>query len=151
MRELFRDPYLSALYDSAGQILWSVRSTEPFPSIEQGVKSWSLICDTFDRVGRAGRCYMSDLRAGPARNDPEFEQAIFKLLPRLHAGFLRNAVLVRMAVGALQIQRHARKDGITRLVTTNEEEALHYLRTGLLEVAEAHSEATRKPSEKSRK
>lgn len=151
MRELFRDPYLCVLYDPAGQIFWSVRSTEPFPSVEQGVKSWSLVSDTMDRAGRAGRCYLSDLRAGPARNDPEFEQAIGKLLPKLHAGFVRNAVLVRMAVGALQIQRHARQDGVARLVTSNEQEALHFLRTGSLEAADAHPETTRPPSTKSRK
>lgn len=79
---------------------------------------------------RVGRCYLSDLRAGPARDVPDFEQAIFKLMPRVHAGFVRSAVLVRMAVGALQIQRHARQDGFARLGTTNAEEAPHDHRTG---------------------
>ncbi len=45
----------------------------------------------------------------------------------LHRGFRRNAVLVRLAVAVLQIRRHAREDGIERLVTDSEDEALAYL------------------------
>ena len=71
-----------------------------------------------------------DLRLGPARNDPDFEKAMRKVVARLHNGFRRNAVLVRMAAGALQIRRHAREDGVERLVTDSEEAAQSYLRDG---------------------
>ena len=46
---------------------------------------------------------------------------IFGLLP---------AVLVKLAIGALQIKRHAKGDGIDRLITSSEQEALAYLRDG---------------------
>ncbi len=128
VQELWSDQYLRVFAEDHEPIYRSVRTSEPFPSVHQGVLSWSSVATTFDRFGRHKHCYLSDLRAGPARNDPEFEQAMASLLPRIHAGFLRNAVLVRMAVGALQIQRHARADGVSRLITSDEIEALAYLR-----------------------
>jgi hypothetical protein len=133
MRELSSSPYVRIRLEDGERIFRTVRSSEPFPSVADLVKSWTQVIETFDRIGRAGRCYLSDLRDGPARNDPEFERAMLSLLPRLHAGFLRNAVLVRLAVGALQIQRHARTDGQARLVTMDEAEALAYLRAAFVD------------------
>ena len=68
------------------------------------------------------------MRLAPARNDPEFEKTVTALLPAVHAGFLRNAVLAKLAVGALQIRRLAKSDGIERLITSSEDEALRYLK-----------------------
>ncbi len=104
------------------------RTSEPFPNLQAVRAGYESVIEAFDRVGREGRCLLSDLRAGPARNDPEFERIVIPMIPLLHVGFLRNAILVQLAVGALQIKRHAKSDGVERLITSSEEEALRYLK-----------------------
>ncbi len=124
MQEVLRNAYFVVAVDEKVALI--TRSSEPFPTVEESTKAWLGVSAALDRAGRAGRCLLSDLRLGPARNDPAFERAVLALLPRIHRGFTKNAVLVRLAVGALQIRRHAREDGIERLVTDSEEAAYAY-------------------------
>ena len=91
------------------------------------VARWMEVSEVLDRAGRTGRVLLCDLRLSPPRNDPEFERTMSQVVPKIHQGFARNAVVVRMAAGALQVRRHAQQDGIERLITDSEEEALEYL------------------------
>jgi len=127
-RQVLQNPYFIIRFDDAERIVRMWRTSEPFPNLSAVRMGWQSVIDTCDQIGRSGRCLLSDLRAGPARNDPEFEKIVTALIPAVHAGFLRNAILVKMAVGALQIKRHAKSDGIERLITSSEEEALRYLK-----------------------
>jgi hypothetical protein len=68
-----------------------------------------------------------DLRAGPSRNDPEFEQLAKRFRHELFSIFRRSAVLVRMAAGLMQLSRYARSDGLGTGVFTSEAEAIAYL------------------------
>lgn len=126
--DVLHSAYFRVRVDPRSQLVQLWRSPEPFPSLEAARDAWLSVVAALDRGGRTGRCLLSDLRDGPARNDPAYEQITLQIVPRVHAGFLRNAILVRMAVGALQIKRHAKGDGIERLITSNEEEAVAYLR-----------------------
>ncbi len=58
-----------------------------------------------------------DLRAAPGRNDDAYETAVAPYRRRLLASAGRVAVLVRTRVGALQVARHAREDGLDVFVT----------------------------------
>jgi|SRR5215471_3583493 len=58
-----------------------------------------------------------DTRCGPSRNDPAFEQAVGQHRGKLLRGFDKIAVVVATAAGRLQIQRHAKTDGMNVLVT----------------------------------
>jgi hypothetical protein len=129
MQEVLHSPYLIVEVDK--QVARITRTSTPFPSVEAVTQGWQEVCAALDKAGRTGRCLLSDLRLGPARNDPAFERAVIAILPNVHRGFVRNAVLVRLAVGALQIRRHAREDGIERLVTDNEEAAYAYFSEAL--------------------
>jgi len=126
--EILRTPYFVVRFDAAEKIVRMWRSSEPFPNLESVTQGWLELVAGLDRLGRSGRCLLADLRDGPARNDPAFEQAVLQVVPRVHAGYLRNAILVKLAAGALQIKRHAKSDGIERLITSSEDEALAYLR-----------------------
>ena len=132
LREILRTPYLVMHVDDSAQLVRMQRTSEPFPSLDEVRSGWLGVIDACDRAGRRGRCFLGDMRLGPARNDPAFEQIVLPLIPHVHKGFVRNAVLVKMAVGALQIKRHAKSDGVERLITSSEEEALQYLREGSL-------------------
>jgi hypothetical protein len=72
-----------------------------------------------------------DSRAPVGRNDPEFEQAMASLRPRIDHQFVRIGVLVRSAVGALQMRRWVSSDGIERITGTNEAELEEVLKSGL--------------------
>ena len=69
------------------------------------------------QVVRAGQ---PDLRAAPGRNDAEFEKLMDDLRPSWLRSFKKVGVLVKSTVGALQIRRYARTDGIERLISSDE-------------------------------
>lgn len=130
MWEALRNAYFVVTVDDPAQLITITRTAVPFSSAQEAMTEWEAVNAALDRAGRKERSLLADLRLGPARNDPDFEKAMRKVVARLHNGFRRNAVLVRMAAGLLQIRRHAREDGIDRLVTDSEEAALAYLREG---------------------
>lgn len=130
MWEALRNAYVVVTVDDKAKLVRITRTAAPFPSAQELLAQWEEVNTALDRIGRKGRSLLADLRLGPARNDPDSEQAMRKVVSKLHHGFQRNAVLVRMAAGLLQIRRHAREDGIDRLVTDSEEAALAYLREG---------------------
>ncbi|MCU0657887.1 MAG: hypothetical protein MUF64_22285, partial [Polyangiaceae bacterium] len=70
------------------------------------------------------------LREAPPRNDPTFEQGMGVYRSRMMRPFGRVATLVRSAVGKLQVRRHMQDDGVSCLVTQDEQEALRYLEGG---------------------
>jgi len=128
--ELYRDEYLVLLGDPRGPLLRGVRTDRPWPSLEALESSYDGLIAAIDRFGRRGRVMLTDMRAAPGRNDPAFEAAVGVIKPRLYAGMARIAVLVRTSIGALQIKRLVQEDGIERLVTTDEGEALSHLLGG---------------------
>jgi hypothetical protein len=70
-----------------------------------------------------------DLPAAVGRNDPEFEVALRHRRQELFRSFARSCVLVRTAVGRLQVQRHIEEDGFAAsvLVFIDEAEATRWL------------------------
>lgn len=126
--QVLQSPYFIIRVDDADRIVQIRRTSEPFPHLSAVHTGWKSVIDTCNQIGRVGRSLLLDMRLAPARNDPEFEKTVTALLPAVHAGFLRNAVLAKLAVGALQIRRLAKSDGIERLITSSEEEALRYLK-----------------------
>ena len=53
-----------------------------------------------------------DMREGPMRNDPEYEQRLHRSVVRLVAGFRRVAILMQTSVGLLQASRLRRERGL---------------------------------------
>lgn len=54
---------------------------------------------------------LMDMREGPLRNDPEYEQRLQRSVVRLVAGFRRVALLMQTSVGVLQAGRLRRENG----------------------------------------
>ncbi|MEM6294022.1 MAG: hypothetical protein AAGA54_22280 [Myxococcota bacterium] len=69
-----------------------------------------------------------DLRRGLGRNDVEFEQRLAARRKELFMRFRRSALLVRTAVGQLQVRRHMEADGVEPAVFLDETEAVAWLR-----------------------
>lgn len=128
--EVFRNEYSVIFMDPKGPLVRSVRSDVPFPALEELERSVQDTVRVYDEIGRQGRVLLSDLRAVQGRNDEAFEDRMLKLRPKLYGGFLRVGILVRSSVGALQIKRMVREDGIDRMVMTDETGLLEYLLHG---------------------
>lgn len=128
--EVYRDEFMTISLDSNGPLVRQVRSDVPFRSFDALERSVGQVIRLFDEIGRGNRSLLCDFRAVQGRNDPQFEERMVKLRPRLYGGFIRVGVLVRSSVGALQIKRFVQEDGIPRVVMTDEAALLEYLLHG---------------------
>lgn len=70
-----------------------------------------------------------DLREAMGRNDPDFERQLTARRQELFRHFSRACVVVRTAVGRLQVQRHIEEDGFSAYVRVfcDEDEARGWL------------------------
>lgn len=90
----------------------------------------TAMLDTMHGLAREELGLIVDTRQAIGRSDDEFEAVMNELRPRLVHGFRRVAVLVKSAVGRLQVQRLGKSDGISdrMRVTLDEVEALEFVR-----------------------
>jgi hypothetical protein len=125
MGELFRNDYFVVEH----------RQGEPFIRVVRTRKAYPSVADTAAAVDEVSaalkssvvRRVLMDLRGGPpGRNDPQFEEATQRWRRDLGKTFERRAVLVKSAVGKLQVQRlNGGADQI--VVTQDENEAVRFL------------------------
>jgi hypothetical protein len=126
-KQVFQNTHFTVFVDESIGLVRTVRNDKPFESLEEVEAVIGELIDALDRLGRERYVLLSDTRAAPGRNDPQFEATIQRLRPRWLGGFRKVGVLVKSAVGMLQIQRYARQDGLSRLVSNDEAELLKYL------------------------
>ena len=126
-RELYRDSYVSMLLDEGQKLIRFTRSAQPFPDLEAPRQTYETVIPLAERFTRLGFNLLTDLRAAPGRNDPAFEAVMGPLRSRLQAPFARRATLVATAVGAMQVRRLTKEDGMERMVSSDEAELLRYL------------------------
>lgn len=124
---VWQNDHYAVLVDAQLGIVWNVRSSKPYASLEELDTVMVAVFRCMDGMDRPRYSLLLDIRAGPGRNDPEFEAAIARIRPRWFQGFRRIGILVQTVVGTLQIQRYARQDGIKRLITSDEAALLRYL------------------------
>ncbi|KFA86746.1 hypothetical protein [Archangium violaceum] len=127
MKQIFRNEYFTALVDEGTGIVRNIRGDKPFTSMRDLEVSFEGLIKALDDLGRARHTLLIDIRAAPGRNDPEFEAALQRFRLRWIGGFRKVGVLVQSAVGLLQVKRYAKQDGVTRLVTDDEDELVRYL------------------------
>ncbi|MDI1481640.1 hypothetical protein [Polyangium sp. y55x31] len=121
-------PYHLVETDGSGHILIMRRTSRDYPDTWMMEQDLEAVLAAFDEIGRDRRKLLVDLREGPRRNDPLFEETMRRFRPRLFRGFRGAAIIVKTAVGALQVKRHLREDGAGAEVFHDEAEALEYLR-----------------------
>lgn len=126
-RRVFHNEHFTVLVDERLSLVRIVRSDRPFASIPELEASYAQLIPALDALGRTRYALLSDFRAAHGRNDPEFEAALHRVRPLWLRGFRKVGVLVKSAVGLLQIQRYAKQDDMKRLVSTDEAELLEYL------------------------
>jgi hypothetical protein len=125
---LLETPYMVVDIDPTGLVVRVRRNDTEYPDVPTLQEDMERIATLLDELGRNRRKLLVDLRHAPRRNDTTFEDAMARIRPRVFQGFRAAAVLVRTAVGALQVKRHMREDGTGAEVFHDEQEALEYLR-----------------------
>jgi hypothetical protein len=121
-------PYFIVHSDGAGFVVRLQRTGLDYPDIPSMERDIDAIIVVLDRLGRDRKNLCLDWREGPQRNDAPFEDAIRRVMPRLFRAYRAVAVLVRSAVGALQVKRHLRETSLVGEVFQDEADALDYLR-----------------------
>lgn len=106
------------------KLLWVMRSPQPAESREmlQALRQAQPIIDRL-----SPQLMLLDLREGPGRNDASFEAAMLPAIGNLLSRFARSAMLVKTAVGRLQLQRLGRETAMPMSVFHDEQEALRFL------------------------
>jgi hypothetical protein len=129
-------PYATISWEPGRSFARFVRNERPYASVTH-IDSEGL--EVEGALRKAGRIrLLVDLRAVTPRNDASFEVAIARFRHKLFGGSQRIVVLVRTAIGALQVKRHLREDGFRIDVFTSEEEAIVCLEALPLEPLAAH-------------
>ncbi|MEW5854916.1 MAG: hypothetical protein AB2A00_39435 [Myxococcota bacterium] len=133
--DLYRNDYVALELEEARGLVRFTRLEKKLKGTEELDPAFAPLEKVIQSVDRSRYVLLVDLRRGPLRNDPEFEQAMERYRVGLSTGFRRVAVLVRSAVGELQVQRQARQNGGSAKIFHDEAEALTFL--GAAQVARA--------------
>jgi hypothetical protein len=115
-------PYATISWERERSFARFVRNERPYATIADIDADGFAVERALQKAGRIR--LLVDLRAVPPRNDPSFEFAIAKFRRKLLGGGQRVAIVVRTAIGALQVKRHMREDGFPVDVFTHEHEAI---------------------------
>lgn len=111
MSELIRSN-LGVIYWERGSSI-VVLQRSPLPVLDEG--ELLVFLDRFDLlippISRKTLGLLMDMREGPLRNDPAYEQRLQRAVVRLVAGFRRVALLMQTSVGVLQAGRLRRENG----------------------------------------
>lgn len=113
--------------DRTVRLVCIVRSATPFARIDAIDAAMKPVYTTLEPLRNRGYAALVDLREGPLRTDDAFETAFERHRIALSTGWARVAVLVRSAVGKLQVQRHQAKSRALVQIFHDEAEARSYL------------------------
>ena len=127
LRELIRLNHLWVRYDKLREVVVITRFALHWSSLGELHEAFDRIEQALAGIPKHRTILLVDSREAPMRNDPVFEAAFSERRRRINLGFKKIVVLVRTAVGRLQIQRHAKVDDIPTGVSTEIHEALDYL------------------------
>jgi hypothetical protein len=128
MSVVFSNAYFTVESEEGSRIVRCTRTAEPFTSPAEILRGHEEVARALDRFGRAGAALLVDVRNARGLHDPALEGPMAEGRMRVMEGFARAAVLVKTAAGALQVQRHAREDGVDLRTFQNDEDgALAYL------------------------
>ncbi|AKF06636.1 hypothetical protein [Sandaracinus amylolyticus] len=122
---LYRDDYFEVWVDPARSLVRLARTERAFESIDHARASYASLAIALATVERRSHGVLLDLRAARPRSEPEFERFASESSATLLRPFRSVSVLVKSAVGRLQVQRIEKERGTAVFtVFTDESEAL---------------------------
>ena len=127
MALLFSTPQITVTSEADSRLVRYVRTSVPSPSLDEYEHLHERIGGALDKIGRRRHVLLVDMREAVLNNDPGFERAAARCRQLLVRDFRRLAVLIKTAVGALQIGRHIREDSLDSPIFYDETAAVSYL------------------------
>jgi sulfite reductase (NADPH) flavoprotein alpha-component len=125
MKTLISNQHWTMEEDRDNRVVVLRRTGVPFASVAEIVgRNRDVIAKILPEYGEWG--VVVDMRYAPARNDPEFENAMRSLRARIGERFARVAVLLESAAGVLQVNRLGRDEGQRTFATMSENAALKF-------------------------
>lgn len=129
---LVQNPYWRVYYDPAQRFVRVERTSKPLPETVEDL-DFAEMDRKLAHVDRSRTALLLDMRAAPLRNDPAFERANAER-NRWTMAFVKNfekkAMLLKSAVGMLQVSRLQRERGNGVPAFLDEAEALAHLGIG---------------------
>jgi hypothetical protein len=95
------------------------RTAEPFETLTDLVREHEALIPHLEPC--RAQPLLVDLREAKGRNDASFEASMARFRQAMFRGFPKIVVLVRSAIGKLQVQRHFVEDGLASFVVTTSE------------------------------
>jgi hypothetical protein len=126
-RIVYDDPYATVTYFPEKRLVIYRRKATPYPDAKTVRASLEASRSSMPGTRLSHHVFLMDVREGPMRSDPEFESATRDAGPELSKMFLRAAVLVKTAVGKLQMNRIRQERSTAFEVFDDEAKALEYL------------------------
>jgi len=127
MAVLFTTPQITLTSEAESRLVRYVRSSVPYASLDEYERLHERAGAALDQLGRRRHVLLVDMREATLNNDPAFERSAGRCRRLLVQDFRRMAVLVKTAVGALQVGRHIREDSLDAPVFNDETLAVSYL------------------------
>lgn len=97
------------------------RSAEPIVALQEVDEAWGGVLSALGAPNAGDKRLLIDMRRAPGRNDDAYERAVAHYRAETVARFEQVAVLVRSMPGQLQVQRHAKEDGLSKVRVFNAE------------------------------
>lgn len=126
-RIVYDDPYATVTYFPERKLVVYRRKATPYPDVKSVRASLEASRASMPGTRLSHHVFLMDVREGPMRVDPEFESATREAGPELSKMFLRSAVLVKTAVGKLQMNRIRQERNTAFQVFDDEAKAYEYL------------------------
>lgn len=127
MALLFSTPQITLTIGPDARLVRYVRTSVPYASMSEYELLHERVAGSLDQLGRWNHVLLVDMREAVMNTDPAFERAAGRGRQLLVRDFRRIAVLVKTAIGALQVGRHIREDAIDTTVFSEETAAISYL------------------------
>ncbi|WP_433926328.1 hypothetical protein AB3662_25735 [Sorangium cellulosum] len=129
MSVLLQNEHLTVILQEDLALVRSTRSEVPYPSPDDFIRVHTEALKIYESLDRGNLGHLIDLRQPPMNNDPAFEAATMRTRSMLVQEFACVAILVRTAVGALQVNRLLREENNDNVFVFHDEEvAVGYLR-----------------------
>ncbi|WP_437274525.1 hypothetical protein WME90_25075 [Sorangium sp. So ce375] len=123
MDVLLQNDHLTVTLDEEMSIVRSTRSELAYPSPDDFIRIHTQALQVYESLDRWSLGHLLDLRRAPMNNAPAFEAATMRTRSMLVSEFACVAIVVRTAVGALQVNRLLREENNEHVVVLQDEDA----------------------------
>lgn len=127
MTLLFSTPQITLTTGPDARLVRYVRTSVPYASMLEYELLHERVAGALDQLGRRHHVLLVDMREAVMNTDPAFERAAGRGRQLFVRDFRRIAILVKTAIGALQVGRHMREDSLDTSIFNEEPAAISFL------------------------